>query len=118
MTRTLLLDSDIYAYEDASKGEVRADWDGDGNVDQLPESIEEIQSRLDNAIANVTAKLKADAVIVCLSCERQDNFRKDFYPLYKETGRGPSSPCNWSRRRSTSLGSTSPTSAPGLRPTT
>lgn len=92
MTRTLLLDSDIYAYQDSSKGETRVYWDGDGNVDQIPETIEEIASRLDDTIARITERLKADAVIVCLSCDRQDNFRKDFYPDYKENRAGAVKP--------------------------
>lgn len=92
VTRTLLLDSDILAYQDASKGEVRVDWDDDGNIDQIPETVEQIASRIDDAIARLIEKLRADAVIVCLSCDRQDNFRKWYFPSYKENRAGAVKP--------------------------
>lgn len=90
--RTLLIDSDILAYKESSAGEVRVDWDGDGNVDQTPEDFEAVKERVDRKIADFVRILKADRVIVCLSCERADNWRKDFYPAYKENRAGAVKP--------------------------
>lgn len=92
MTRTLLIDSDILAYKEASAGEVRVDWDGDGNVDQTPEDFENVKDRVDRKIADLVRTLKAGRVIVCLSCDRADNWRKDFYPAYKENRAGAVKP--------------------------
>lgn len=90
--RTLLLDSDILAYKESSAGEVRVDWDGDGNIDQTPEDFENVKARVDRKIADLVRTLKADRVIVCLSCDRVDNWRKDFYPAYKENRAGSVKP--------------------------
>lgn len=90
--KTLLIDSDILAYKEASAGEVRVDWDGDGNIDQTPEDFENVKARVDRKIADLVRTLKSDRVIVCLSCDRVDNWRKDFYPAYKENRAGSVKP--------------------------
>jgi DNA polymerase-1 len=89
---TLLLDSDILAYRAASVGELRVDWDGDGEVSQIPEDFGEIENRVDDAILALVKKLNASHVIVCLSCDRADNWRKDFFPAYKENRAGTLKP--------------------------
>jgi len=89
---TLLLDSDILAYRESAVGELRVDWDGDGDVTQIPEDIAEVQNRIDDAILALVKKLNASHVIVCLSCDRASNWRKDFYPAYKENRSGALKP--------------------------
>lgn len=90
--RTLLIDSDILAYRESAAGEVRVDWDGDGNIDQTPENFESVKERVDRKIADLVRTLKAGRAIVCLSCERVDNWRKDYYPAYKENRAGAVKP--------------------------
>jgi DNA polymerase-1 len=89
---TLLIDSDILAYRESARGEIRVDWDGDGDVDQIAEPLEAIQQKVDASIAALVHKLSASRVIVCLSCAREDNWRKDVYPAYKENRAGQSKP--------------------------
>jgi 5'-3' exonuclease len=89
---TLLLDSDILAYRESSAGEVKVDWDGDGDIDQIPEDFERVCEKVDATIAGLIRKLNAGRVIVCLSCDRADNWRKDFYPAYKENRAGAIKP--------------------------
>lgn len=91
MTRlrtTILLDADILAYRESSRGEVRVDWDGDGEVDQVAEDISVIEAKIDSTVSGLVRALKADRVLACLSCARADNWRKDVLPSYKENRTG------------------------------
>lgn len=89
---TLLLDADILAFNVSAAGEVRVDWDGDGEITQMPEDVERIYEKIDQAISQLIFKLRAGRLIVCLSCDRADNWRKDYFPAYKENRAGSIKP--------------------------
>lgn len=82
MTRTLLIDADIVAYQCSASNEQRIDW-GDGVVSQTADFAAAKRAARDT-IDHLVEKLDADAVIVCLSDDYQ-NFRKDYYPEYKRS---------------------------------
>ena len=76
MKRTLLLDADIIAFRIAARNQLTTAF---GNVvDPLEEALEDA----DHYIDELVKKLKAHAVIVCLSC-REHNFRNDVKSDYK-----------------------------------
>lgn len=79
--RTALLDSDILAYEFASKSERKYPWD-EGVESRIADPIEDVQTRLAAKVESLRKEVKADAVIVCLS-DQARNFRKDVLPTYK-----------------------------------
>lgn len=81
---TLLLDSDIVAYKFSSSNQKDFDWNGDGNkVSVLQQDIEVVMTDCFDYIEELKDKLKADALIVCLSCPTPENFRLKVYPDYK-----------------------------------
>jgi 5'-3' exonuclease len=83
LTRTLLLDADILAYQASSGNQRSYDWDGDGNK---AVAADEAAARrfADEEIERIADKLKADEVIVCLS-DDFSSFRKDrIDPTYKQ----------------------------------
>ena len=66
---TAIIDGDIIAYRAAY-------WADSEGIDELPYRIAlDIQQWTPDNI---------DKVIVAMSCPREDNYRKDFWPLYKE----------------------------------
>ena len=82
ITTTLLLDADIVAFKFASANQETHDW-GDGVVTKSVEDIETIKPQIDSLIAEWKESLKADEVIVCLSCPHEENFRLSILPSYK-----------------------------------
>jgi DNA polymerase-1 len=81
LSRTLLVDADIFAYVAASGTERVYHFDGAGSAPAVDENLEaglEIAERDLEAVAN---KLKATKIIVCLTDD--DNFRLGVYPQYK-----------------------------------
>jgi DNA polymerase-1 len=81
VTRTLLIDADIIAYQTSASNEVRVDWDGDGNL-AVAADFEAAQRAAKETIDQLVEQLKATDVVICLS-DDFDNFRKDFFPTYK-----------------------------------
>lgn len=66
---TAILDGDIIAYKSAF-------WADQEGIDELPAKLElEISRWIPQGVQNV---------IVALSCPRKANFRRDFWPIYKE----------------------------------
>lgn len=81
MTRTVLIDADIVAYQ-ASAGNQRSyDW-GDGVVSQSAD-LKAAKRQARDTIDELAERLKATDVVVCLS-DDVNNFRKRIYPQYKE----------------------------------
>lgn len=87
MKNVLLIDSDILAYQAAATNEVNIDW-GDGVTSRFGDGIEPMRERIDEAIEGLLKKFKPVRYGVFLSCSRTENFRKDFYPAYKENRAG------------------------------
>lgn len=83
MGTTILLDSDIVAYKFSAANEEAFDWDGDGNKHRVTGELEEATSACLSYVEELKAKLKADEVIVCLSCPTPENFRLKILPTYK-----------------------------------
>lgn len=80
MTRTLLLDADVIAYEAAAAKEVATHW-GDGHwtwhVDE-----NEVKAAIKDKIDQTMANLDGDAYKLCLT-DSAGNFRKKVLPTYK-----------------------------------
>jgi 5'-3' exonuclease len=81
--KTLLIDGDILAYRAAAQGEIRVDWDGDGDVVRHSPDFSTVMESCDKAIREWKKELQADAVIVCLSCPTSEGWRRDVLPSYK-----------------------------------
>jgi DNA polymerase-1 len=79
VTRTLLIDGDIDAYQIASRCETKVDW-GDG-VESTSADSEEAKQQIDERYRALKKMLGADRLIVCLSDSQ--NFRKAILPTYK-----------------------------------
>ena len=79
MSRTLLLDGDIFAYQIASSAEVPIDWGDD--LWTLHSDFGPAKVKLEDRFKELQDKLKADKLIVALS--DSENFRKAVYPYYK-----------------------------------
>lgn len=75
---TLLCDSDIFAFKFAAKNQVKTPW---GNW-TYPNNAED---RMDEYVAELMEKLKADKAIMCLT--HKDNFRHAVMPNYKPRDR-------------------------------
>ena len=88
MTRTLLIDADIVAYQSTAANERSYDW-GDGVTSKVAD-LEAAQREAREQIENLMETLKASDFIVCLS-DDLNNFRKRIYPDYKgnRTGQRP-----------------------------
>ena len=80
MKRTLLIDADIVAYQSSAATEQVFDW-GDGVVSRSTD-LKAAQKSAKDEVEWLADKLKADAVIICLS-DDLSNFRKVLYPEYK-----------------------------------
>lgn len=85
MTRTLLIDADIVAYQSTAANERTYDW-GDGVTSKVSD-FSAAKRAAAETIDHLADTLKADAVIVCLSDDVQ-NFRKNLYPAYKSNRTG------------------------------
>lgn len=88
LTRTLLLDADIIAYQAAASNEEKIDWGDD--IVTVKADMDGATSQAAKAIENLVVTLDADAVIVCLS-DDVNNFRKGVLSSYKgnRTGERP-----------------------------
>lgn len=79
--RVLLIDADIVAYQAAAFTEKKFDW-GEGSAPVVVSDLEAAIEKANGYIEDVVARLKADKVIVCLTCP-DHNFRKDVWSGYK-----------------------------------
>lgn len=69
--RTALIDADVIAYTCAA-------WAHGSMADQL-----ELTERVEAMLDDWTRRAFCTKRLICFSCPREDNFRKDAYPLYK-----------------------------------
>ena len=90
-SHVLLIDSDIVAYQASATNEVNIDW-GDGVTSHYGDGIEAMKDRIDETIDRLLRRFKPAATGIFLSCSRESNFRKLFYPLYKENRAGGTPP--------------------------
>jgi DNA polymerase-1 len=97
MSRTILIDGDVLVYKTAWASEQIIDW-GDGLV-TLHSKVDEAAQAIDAQINNIKAKLKPDEVVVALTCHETVNFRKEFYPQYKENRNEKRKPLVWKAMR-------------------
>lgn len=88
---TILLDSDIVAYQFASKSQSDFKWPN-GTGSQLVLDLKLVVHDLDKWIDKLMKELKADDIIVCLSCPSSEGFRKKVLPSYKENRSGVTKP--------------------------
>lgn len=81
MSRTLLVDADIFSYVAAASTEGVYYFNGGDSEPAVDENIEQALEIAKRDIEDVANKLKATRVIVCLTDEH--NFRLDVLPSYK-----------------------------------
>lgn len=80
MTRTLLIDADVLAYQAASALETAIEWEAGFWTWHV--EFDAVWQRVDDMVADITEKLEADKVILCLT-DPASNFRLDVLPTYK-----------------------------------
>lgn len=83
MPTTLLVDSDIVAYKFAAAAQTNIDWDGDGNKSVAVESLEKTVDEVKQYLSDLYAELRADRMILCLSCPTSENWRLKVLDSYK-----------------------------------
>lgn len=81
---TLLIDADVIAYKHATAAQHVYSWEP-GVESVETDDIEQVWAEVVAEIANLIAKLKATAAILCLTDDV--NFRKALLPAYKATRR-------------------------------
>ena len=96
MDTTLLLDSDIIAYQHAATAQKGIDWDDDGDKTLVVDDLEVVLHYVDDTINATMDRLNGDNFIVCLSCNSEDNWRKQVLPSYKENRAGVAKPLHLS----------------------
>lgn len=89
MTRTLLIDADIIAYQATAANQRKYDW-GDGVTSKVAD-FDRAKASAEEQIDHLAEKLKADLVIVCLS-DDLNNFREKVWPQYKQNRSGSERP--------------------------
>ena len=82
MTTTLLLDSDLIAYQFASSAQASYNFGDTGTCTHV-DDFELVAPLVDKWITAVVDKLNADAVVVCLSVPTAECFRLSVLPTYK-----------------------------------
>lgn len=88
MKSILLLDADFLAYSVAAANQQSFDF-GDGVVSTQTSELENAIPSVDAEIAKLQKKLKADAILVALSCPSLDCWRCDVLPTYKQNRTAP-----------------------------
>lgn len=89
MTRTLLIDADIIAYQNSAANEQRFDW-GDGVVSKSSD-LKAAKRAARDELEHLMETLDGTDLIICLS-DDYSNFRKDIYPAYKSNRKGTERP--------------------------
>jgi DNA polymerase-1 len=87
MTTTLLLDSDIVAYQFASAAQENYDFKDTG-VCIICKDLTEVTPLVDEWITALMKQLHADELIVCLSVPTHEGFRLKVLPSYKSNRSG------------------------------
>lgn len=88
MNVTLLLDTDIVAYQFSAAAQKAYQWDEDTRSVDITKSDKQIMLETVAYIEAIQETIKADNVIVCLS-DPKYNFRKDVLASYKGNRQGP-----------------------------
>jgi len=90
----LLIDADVLRYQLAFSNTTAIDWNGDGNKVEAVQP-ERAKAKLEDYIGDLMEKFGARDYILALSC-KQGNFRKEFYPAYKDNRNAKPKPALWS----------------------
>lgn len=93
MKRLLLIDGDVLVYKTAFAAEKTIDW-GDGFFTLHSDAVSAVQS-VDAQIEAFKDQLEADQIVVALTCHETVNFRKAFFPTYKENRTEKRKPLVW-----------------------
>jgi DNA polymerase-1 len=97
MKKILLIDGDVLVYKTAFASERVIDW-GDG-LHTLDSNSEEACQSVDAQLASIKQLLKADELVVALTCHDTVNFRKSFFPTYKDNRTVKRKPICWKALR-------------------
>lgn len=79
---TLLIDADILAFQHAAANQEDYAW-GNGAKSRHVAEMKDVTEQVDTWLADIKARLKADEIIICLSCPHEENFRLGVLPSYK-----------------------------------
>lgn len=79
---TLLVDADIVAFQFAAAAQESYQWDEDTRSLHA-EPLETVTPMVDAFLAELKGKLKADEILICLSCAHEENWRLGVLPTYK-----------------------------------
>ena len=88
MTRTVIIDGDVLVYKTAEAVATSFDMSTEEDDDFIMRNIgfankEEAKKVIETFIDNICKNCKADSLVICLS-DRNNNFRKQINPEYKE----------------------------------
>lgn len=97
MKRILLIDGDVLVYRIGCASERVIEWGG-GLTTLHSDAISSVAA-LDSQLEYLTDLLKADQVVVALTCHETVNFRKAIYPQYKENRSEKRKPLVWGALR-------------------
>lgn len=81
MTRTLLIDADIFVYRAAFACQRDYDWEGDGNKAHIVD-LEEAKLAFEDLVDGALMDADWPDYIICLS-DSSPSYRRDFWPTYK-----------------------------------
>lgn len=97
MKKVLLIDGDVLVYRTAFAAETAIDW-GDG-LHTLHSDANAAASMIDFQIMHLGDQLDAQQIIVALTCHETPNFRKSFFPTYKQNRTEKRKPLIWKAMR-------------------
>jgi len=83
MTRTLLIDGDLYAYVESIAVEEVVHWEGKPGLHTLHSNVGPAAANFHSLVKRLQRELQADKVLVALSDPDQRNWRVDLWPKYK-----------------------------------
>jgi DNA polymerase-1 len=95
--RVLLIDGDVLVYKVAFASEQVIDWGDD--LHTLHSDAGQAASAIDCQINTIREQLDGDEVVVALTCHNTPNFRKSFFPTYKENRTVKRKPIVWAALR-------------------
>lgn len=93
MKTIALIDGDVLVYQAAFAVETAIDWGEDMHTLHADEG--EAKQAMDNLMEEILNELKPSAYYVALTCHETKNFRKEFFPLYKENRKAVRKPLVW-----------------------
>lgn len=83
MSRTLLIDGDLYAYQESIAVEEVIQWEGKPGLFTLHSNVEPAEAAFNSLVIRLQRELEADKVMIAFSDPDQRNWRVDLYPAYK-----------------------------------